>query len=215
MKRNKRRSAPGPIARLRNVNYSTSPLLASRTPPWRSKLLVALVCSGFCVLIGRAVYVQVHRQRVLPQAGRDPLCAHARPDRQPRPHPRPQRRDPRAERADAVAVGDPEGPRVDAGSSARAGPAARHQREGTGGQARRPAQLRLAAPPGRRGAGQGRCSALGIKGIYKVSEFKRRYPEGEATAHVVGFTNVEDQAARKASNSRSRRNWPAATAAAA
>ena len=46
-------------ASARSVNYSTSPLLATPTPPWRSKLLVALVGLGFAVLIGRAVYVQI------------------------------------------------------------------------------------------------------------------------------------------------------------
>ena len=34
---------------------------------------------------------------------------------------------------------------------------------------------------------------LGIKGIHEVREYKRKYPEGEAAAHVVGFTNVEDR----------------------
>jgi cell division protein FtsI (penicillin-binding protein 3) len=34
--------------------------------------------------------------------------------------------------------------------------------------------------------------ALGIKGVYQRKEYKRQYPEGETTAHVVGFTNVED-----------------------
>ncbi len=34
---------------------------------------------------------------------------------------------------------------------------------------------------------------LGIKGIYQQREYKRYYPEGETTAHVVGFTNVEDR----------------------
>ena len=43
----------------RAVNYSTSPLLASKTPPWRSKFLVALVGLSFCGLLGRALYVQV------------------------------------------------------------------------------------------------------------------------------------------------------------
>ena len=33
---------------------------------------------------------------------------------------------------------------------------------------------------------------LGMKGIYQRKEYKRKYPEGEAAAHVVGFTNVED-----------------------
>jgi cell division protein FtsI (penicillin-binding protein 3) len=35
--------------------------------------------------------------------------------------------------------------------------------------------------------------ALGIKGVYDIKEYKRLYPEGEAAAHIVGFTNVEDQ----------------------
>ena len=34
---------------------------------------------------------------------------------------------------------------------------------------------------------------LGIKGIYQRKEYKRKYPEGETIAHVVGFTNVEDR----------------------
>ncbi len=34
---------------------------------------------------------------------------------------------------------------------------------------------------------------LAIKGIHEVREYKRKYPEGEAAAHVVGFTNVEDR----------------------
>jgi len=34
--------------------------------------------------------------------------------------------------------------------------------------------------------------SLGIKGLFQVREFKRKYPEGEAAAHVVGFTNVEE-----------------------
>ena len=35
--------------------------------------------------------------------------------------------------------------------------------------------------------------ALGIKGLYSSREYRRRYPEGESAAHVVGFTNLEDQ----------------------
>jgi len=35
-------------------------------------------------------------------------------------------------------------------------------------------------------------AALGIKGVYQRREYKRKYPEGEAAAHVVGFTNVEN-----------------------
>jgi cell division protein FtsI (penicillin-binding protein 3) len=35
--------------------------------------------------------------------------------------------------------------------------------------------------------------ALQIKGIGETREFKRRYPEGEAAAHVVGFTDIDDR----------------------
>ena len=56
----KKNAAKGrPAASVRSVNYSTSPLLAAPTPPWRSKLLVALVGLGFALLLGRAVYVQI------------------------------------------------------------------------------------------------------------------------------------------------------------
>ena len=43
----------------RSVAYSTSPLLASKTPPWRSKFIVGLVAASFIVLLGRALYIQV------------------------------------------------------------------------------------------------------------------------------------------------------------
>jgi cell division protein FtsI (penicillin-binding protein 3) len=34
---------------------------------------------------------------------------------------------------------------------------------------------------------------LNIPGIYLQQEYRRYYPEGEMTAHVIGFTNVDDQ----------------------
>ena len=37
-----------------------------------------------------------------------------------------------------------------------------------------------------------KITALHIAGIYSQEEFKRFYPEGEITAHVIGFTNVDD-----------------------
>lgn len=35
--------------------------------------------------------------------------------------------------------------------------------------------------------------ALNIPGIYLQQAYRRYYPEGEITAHVIGFTNVDDQ----------------------
>jgi cell division protein FtsI (penicillin-binding protein 3) len=34
---------------------------------------------------------------------------------------------------------------------------------------------------------------LNIKGIYQRKEYKRQYPEGEAAAHIVGFTDIENR----------------------
>jgi cell division protein FtsI (penicillin-binding protein 3) len=38
-----------------------------------------------------------------------------------------------------------------------------------------------------------KIEALGIKGIYLRNEYKRKYPEGEAAASLMGFANVDGQ----------------------
>ena len=53
--------------------------------------------------------------------------------------------------------------------------------------------------------------ALGIPGVYMLREYRRYYPAGEVTGHLLGFTSVDD-AARKASSSPSTTGWPARTA---
>jgi cell division protein FtsI (penicillin-binding protein 3) len=45
--------------RHRGINYSASPLLASKTPVWRSKFIVAALALAFAGLGARAAYVQV------------------------------------------------------------------------------------------------------------------------------------------------------------
>ena len=47
------------MSRTRTVSYTSSPLLASRTPVWRSKLIVAGIAVAFLGLAGRAAWVQV------------------------------------------------------------------------------------------------------------------------------------------------------------
>ena len=43
----------------RSIPYTSSPLLASRTPVWRSKLVVAAVAVSFVGLAARAVHIQI------------------------------------------------------------------------------------------------------------------------------------------------------------
>ncbi|HKK13204.1 MAG TPA: penicillin-binding transpeptidase domain-containing protein [Gammaproteobacteria bacterium] len=49
--------------------------------------------------------------------------------------------------------------------------------------------LKRQLPPGK----AHRVMALGIPGVYLQREYRRYYPAGEVTAHVLGFTNIDDR----------------------
>ena len=53
----------------RSVRYTTSPLLASKTPVWRSKFIVAGIAFGFVMLAARAAYVQVFNNSFFQRQG--------------------------------------------------------------------------------------------------------------------------------------------------
>lgn len=180
----------------RALNYATSPLLTSRTPPWRSRFVVILLAAGFSVLLGRALYVQVlaadfyqaqgekrfvHRQplpasrgRILDRNGLVLATSVAMPSVQldlkafqTDPGPRPARV---AQLAGALGLAPADlAERIDGASGTVV--LRRHVDE----------------------AAWQAVQALQIKGIGETREFKRRYPEGEAAAHVVGFTDIDDR----------------------
>ena len=65
----------------RSVNYATSPLLASKTPPWRSHLLVAAVGFAFAGLLGQRVTLIFHSLKPMPRfVGRLLELIHQRTD---------------------------------------------------------------------------------------------------------------------------------------
>jgi cell division protein FtsI (penicillin-binding protein 3) len=177
---------------VRSVNYATSPLLASKTPPWRSRFVVLLVGLAFLLLLGRAIHLQivatdfyqaqgekrfVHKQplpasrgRILDRNGLVLATSVALPSVQV---------DPKTFTADTAqrkALGKLLGMSVaDIADKLEAGGGAvvlrRHVEEPVWQEVK----------------------ALGLKGVQEVREYKRRYPEGEAAAHVVGFTNIDDK----------------------
>jgi cell division protein FtsI (penicillin-binding protein 3) len=175
------------------VSYSTSPLLASRTPPWRSKLLVALVGLGFCVLVGRAVYIQIigtdfylrqgeiryartldlpaSRGRIMDRNGQVLATSIAAPSLWAIPKDVDNDRRRRRELARLLGLSPAE-------------LAARLEDENA-------KFVWLKRQVDEKVAGEVR--ALGLNGIHEIREYKRKYPEGEAAAHVVGFTNVEER----------------------
>ena len=188
MKLGRRQS--GAVAR--SVSYSSSPLLASKTPPWRSKLLVALVGLGSCVLIGRAVTIQIVDNDFYLEQGEK---RYAHELELP---------------ASRGRITDRHGALLATSVSVPSVWAIPKDVQATREQIRQLAKL-LALPaaelekkladPNARFAWLKRqidepvwqqVQALGIKGIYQTREYRRKYPEGEAAAHLVGFTDVED-----------------------
>ena len=176
----------------RSILYSSSPLLASRTPVWRSKLIVAAIALGFCALAGRAAYIQVlgnaffqrqgevrfartlelpaNRGRILDRNGLILASSVPAPSIWAIPED--------VDRAEAKLL------RL---SQLLEMPLAELKRrledeDKTFVWLKRQVDDSVAQ----------QIAALGIKGVYQRKEYKRQYPEGEAAAHVVGFTNVED-----------------------
>ena len=178
---------------VRGVNYATSPLLASKTPNWRSRFLVAAVALGFAGLLLRAAQIQLvkpeffqkegekryahnlevpaTRGRVLDRSGQ--LLATSVPVPSVWAIPKDLKATPeqRRELARLLGMGMPELEQRLASGSASFAWIKRQIDTSTWEQ----------------------IDKLGIKGVYQSREYRRRYPEGESAAHVVGFTNLEDQ----------------------
>ena len=181
----------------RSVLYATSPLLASKTPVWRSKFIVGMIALGFVGLGLRAAYVQVvgneffqrqgevrfartlelpaNRGRILDRNGLilassvPAASIWAIPEDVAHDDPQVRAKLKELARLMGMPLKDLMGKLAD--------------EDKTFVWIKRQLDWDL---------GQ-QIVGLGIKGIYLRKEYKREYPEGEAAAHVVGFTNVEDK----------------------
>jgi cell division protein FtsI (penicillin-binding protein 3) len=181
---------------MRSVRYASSPLLASRTPPWRSRFFVALVGLAFLVLLGRAVYVQVIASDFFMKQGemRFTRTLELTASR--------GRITDRHGVLLATSVPTPSiwaEPKV-LNVSLDAQPERRRELARLLGMT--PAELadRLDGSPSfawlRRHVDDDlarKVKALNLKGLNQETEYKRRYPEGAAMAPVVGFTSIEDR----------------------
>ncbi len=184
-----RASRAGAVS-VRSVSYSSSPLLASKTPPWRSKLFVGLVGLGFAVLIGRAAYVQIIDAPFFLKQGEI---------RYARTLELPASRGRILDRNGLILASSVPAPSLWAiPKDFEADAAQRRQLEKLLHMTAKDLDARLADNPNfvwlRRQVDDEvakNVEALDIKGVHEVREYKRKYPEGEAAAHVVGFTNVE------------------------
>jgi cell division protein FtsI (penicillin-binding protein 3) len=176
--------------KVKSLEYASSPLLASPTPPWRSRFVVALVAVGFLVLLGRAVHLQIVHTDFY-QAQGEKRFVH----KQPLPASRGRILD-RNGLALATSVALPS-VQVDVKTFA----ADKAERKALA----RLLELPLAELDDKLDVTGGtvvlrrhleeatweQVKALKLKGLQEVREFKRRYPEGEAAAHVVGATDID------------------------
>jgi cell division protein FtsI (penicillin-binding protein 3) len=178
---------------VRGVNYATSPLLASKTPNWRSRFIVAAVGLGFAGLLGRAAYIQLIGPEYFQKEG-EKRYAHSLEV--------PATRGRVLDRGGQLLATSVPVPSVWAiPKDFKATPEQRQKLIKLLGMEAREFEQRL-------GSGSAnfawlrrqidtetwtQIAALGIKGLYQSREYRRRYPEGESAAHVVGFTNLEDQ----------------------
>ena len=176
----------------RSVQYTSSPLLASKTPIWRSQFIVAVIAAGFLGLVARAAYVQVidnaffkrqgtvrfvrtldlpaNRGRILDRNGN--ILASSVPVPSIWANPEDIERDPVKLKALAKLLGM---------SSAELDKKLKDE-DKIFVWLKRQVDESVAKD----------IAALKIKGVYDRKEYKRIYPEGESVAHVVGFTNVEN-----------------------
>ena len=176
----------------RSVQYTSSPLLASPTPVWRSKLVVGAIALAFCGLAARAAYIQVVANSFYQRQGEVRFA---------RTLELPANRGRILDRNGMILASSvpapsiwaiPEDVELDKSQLAQLAsllemPASElskklDQDDKTFVWIKRQVDADVAK----------KIAALNLKGIYQRKEYKRQYPEGEAAAHIVGFTNVED-----------------------
>ncbi|HEY3598260.1 MAG TPA: penicillin-binding protein 2 [Paraburkholderia sp.] len=166
-----------------------NPVLAPRLPVWRSRLIVVIAFAAFAALVGRAFWVQVVNRHFYVEQG--------------------QKRYQRTIELDAM-----RGRIVDRHGALLAVSLATYEIWATpkliDEASLGPLAQLLDVPPAelrRRVAGDKtfvllkrqvdadtaqRIGKLGLAGITQIADSKRFYPEGESAAHVVGFTDIED-----------------------
>jgi cell division protein FtsI (penicillin-binding protein 3) len=178
----------------RSVRYTSSPLLTSPTPLWRSKLVVAAIALAFFGLVARAAYIQVvdnaffqrqgevrferkielpaNRGQILDRHGRILASSVPASSIWAIPEDVELEKDSANLQKLAQLLGVPWADLLKK----------LEQEDKTFVWVKRQVDVDVAK----------QITALQLKGIYQRQEYKRQYPEGEAMAHVVGFTNVED-----------------------
>lgn len=169
------------------------PMVVVKLPAWRRRLLLVLVLLGFVALLGRSLYLQSFHKRFLQEKG---------DARYNRTLVLPSQRGKITDRhGELLAISspvesiwaNPSDVKIDGNQTKKIADLlslkldvvnkklANSEREFV--YLKRRVSPELAAEVMR----------LGVPGVYLQREYKRYYPAGEVTAHLVGFTGIDDQ----------------------
>lgn len=176
---------------MRPMRFSRSPLLSQRLPAWRQRLVLGVLLLGFATLIGRSIYLQGVRNDFLGDQGRaryerviDISATRGRiSDRQ----------------GNMLAVSTPVKSLWAIPEDASLSPAQIRDLAPQLDMDARELSRRLASdrdfvylkrqlPPEL----AERVAAMKMPGLHLQNEYRRYYPSGETTAHMLGFTGMED-----------------------
>jgi len=173
------------------VNVAAAPAFV-RLPAWRARFVLAAFIAVFAVLAGRSVYLQALRTDFLQEKGE---ARYSRVLEVPATRGRIVDRN-----GEALAISTPVKSVWAIPEDLKASPAQLNKLAALLAVEPRELERRIAdqskefvylkrqvAPDAAE-----RVAELGIRGLYQHREFRRYYPAGETTAHVVGFTGVDD-----------------------
>lgn len=178
------------------IYYTKSPLLASRTPVWRSRFIIFCIAIGFMALIARASWVQLFDYGHLQEEA---------DKRYVRTYQLSASRGEIHDRNGATLASSIETPSLwaspvdvnitDEQLKSLANLLGENQvdlKSALSEAAKRNSEFFWL----KRWADEAlaeKVLALGIKGIHTQNEYRRHYPDQEVTAHVLGFTGVDDE----------------------
>lgn len=175
----------------RSINYASSPLLTSKTPVWRSKFVVAVIALGFFTLIGRAAYIQAINSQFFIKQGDLRFV---------RTLDLPANRGKILDRNGLILASSvlapsvwaiPEDVDIDDVKLIKLAKLLELPKNEVAKKLNDEDKSFVWLKRQVDESNARNIEALGIKGVYLRNEYKRKYPEGDSAASIMGYANVD------------------------
>jgi cell division protein FtsI (penicillin-binding protein 3) len=175
----------------RSLNYASSPLLTSKTPVWRSKFIVAVIALGFICLVGRAAYIQVFNNNFFKRQGEVRFV---------RTLDLPANRGKILDRNGLILASSvlspsvwaiPEDVEIDDAKLIKLAKLLDMPKKELSQKLNDEDKSFVWLKRQVDEVNARSIETLGIKGVYLRNEYKRKYPEGDAAASIMGYANVD------------------------